>query len=155
MLRDLILRFKNSRELSLSRLLGSFFVNHPAITGPYDAVVPIPLHPKRLRDRGFNQAVELAKILAAHLDTRLLSGGIARSVDTHPQAGLSRQERSRNVLGIFTASPEAAEKKLLLVDDVATTCATVRSATLALLDAGASSVDIAVLARTPGDSSLI
>lgn len=133
---------------ALARLLGTLLAAHPGLTGHYDTVVPIPLHPRRLRERGFNQALELAKPLAEHLGAPLEFARLARTGYTHPQAGLSLKERKRNVRGLFAAEGVTG-KRLLLVDDIATTCATLESAATALLHAGAVSVDVAVAARTP------
>jgi len=148
LVRELILRFKNGHELVLGNLLGSLLTAHPDITGPYDAVIPVPLHDRRMRERGFNQAQELARPLAGHLGVPLVPAFLRRTAHTHPQAGLSLDARRRNVSGLF-APGDVAHLRILLVDDIATTCATVESAAGALKSAGATSVDIAVVARTP------
>jgi ComF family protein len=109
----------------------------------------MPLHPARLRERGFNQALELARPLAGGA-LRLAAGALIRTRDNPPQRGLSRNERKRNIRGIFSAAAAAHGQTVLLLDDVLTTGATLREAARALLDAGAAAVDVAVLARTPG-----
>ncbi len=152
LLRDLILRFKSGHELALARLLGSFLAGRADISGPYDALVPVPLHSRRLRERGFNQALELAKPLAAKLGVPLAPLSLARTARTHPQAGLSMAERRANVRGLFKAEGVAGFR-ILLVDDIATTGATLESAAKELLRAGASGVDVAVVARTPGPAA--
>lgn len=148
LLRDLILRFKSGHELALGNLLGRLLAAHPEIAGPYDAIVPMPLHPRRLRERGFNQALEAALPLAAKCGAPAAPRLLTRTGYTHPQAGLSLKERKANVRGLFTAE-SAVGMRLLLVDDIATTCASLESAANTLLRAGASSVDVAVIARTP------
>lgn len=148
LLRDCILRLKNGHELALAGLLGHLLAAHPDITGPYDMLIPMPLHPRRLRERGFNQALEAAKPLAAKCRAPLVPHRLIRTGHTHPQAGLSLKERRNNVRGLFAASGVAGTR-LLLLDDIATTCASAQSATKALLDAGAALVDVAVIARTP------
>ncbi|SBW05265.1 Phosphoribosyltransferase [uncultured delta proteobacterium] len=154
LLRDLILRFKNGHELALGNLLGRLLAAHPDIPGPpdtvspYDAIVPMPLHPRRLRERGFNQALEAALPLAAKCGAPVMPQLLGRTGYTRPQAGLSLNERKANVRGLFAAKG-AAGMRLLLADDIATTCASLESAADALLRAGASSVDVAVIARTP------
>lgn len=147
-LRGIILRFKNGHELALGWLLGTLLATHPDLTGKYDAIIPMPLHPRRLRERGFNQALEMAKPLAERLGAPLEYARLTRTGYTHPQAGLSLKERKRNTRGLFTADGIVG-KRLLLVDDIATTCATLESATNALLLVDAVSVDVAVVARTP------
>lgn len=150
LLRDLILRFKQGRELPLGCLLGGFLADHPAIGGPYDAIVPVPLHPARLRERGFNQSLELAAPLAERLGTPVLRRALVRRVRTRSQAGLNRTERGNNVRNVFEATSRVRGGRLLLVDDVATTCASLESTAKTLLDAGAAAVTVAVVARTPG-----
>ncbi|WP_027192774.1 ComF family protein [Megalodesulfovibrio gigas] len=115
----------------------------------HDCVVPLPLHPARLRERGFNQSLELARPLAAMHRLPLLAQGLARSRRTAPQAGFSRAERRENVRDAFVAPRPAllAGRRVLLVDDVMTTGATAGAAALACLQAGAVRVDCCVLAR--------
>jgi len=143
-----MLRFKSGHELPLAGLLGSFLAAHPDMTDGYDAVIPLPLHTRRLRERGFNQAVELARSVA-RVSAPVLVAALARTADTHPQAGLSLEERKHNVRDIFSLTQDVSGYRLLLVDDIATTCATLESAAKTLLKAGAVSVDVAVVARTP------
>lgn len=165
LLRKLVLRFKGRGELSLAPGLAALLASHPALaelaesagdTGQGEragrAVVPMPLHEKRLAERGFNQAQELAAPLvaafAAHGFT-LAPDLLVREKDNPPQRGLSKEERQRNIRGIFKAVPQTEGKRILLLDDVSTTGATLREAARALLAAGALSVDVVVLARTP------
>lgn len=149
LLRDLILRFKSSHDLYLAGLLGGLLATHPEIAGPYDAVIPLPLHATRLRERGFNQAAELAAPLAKRLGVPVFRTGLVRIKKTRSQTGLSLRERKDNVRGIFTAARNVAGLRLLLVDDIATTCASLENAAAALLSSGAAAMDVAVLARTP------
>ena len=147
LLRDLILRFKVG-ELPLGPALGSLMAKS-GVSAAQDLalLVPLPLHPARLRERGFNQALELARCLKS--DTRVLSPELlVRARDNPPQRGLSREERRRNMRGIFRTAKSVESRLILLVDDVLTTGATVREATRALLAAGAAAVDVAVLAHT-------
>ncbi len=148
-LRDLVLRLKDGRELALARGLGSLLARHPDLTPEYDALVPAPMHGRRLRERGFNQALELARPVAGALRAPLAPELLRRHKAARPQTGLSRAERRANLRGVFAASEAVRDKRLLLVDDIATTGATLEQATRALLQAGAIFVDVAVLARTP------
>ena len=101
-----------------------------------DAVVPVPLHKRRVFKRGYNQSELIAKHLCRRtgikLDTKLLK----RTVDTKQQARLSLAGRMRNLKGAFNASPECAGKKLLLIDDVRTSGATIRECASELKNAG-------------------
>lgn len=149
LLRDLILRFKNGPELALGNTLGRLLAGHPDMYARYDAIVPMPLHPIKLRERGFNQALELARPLARKLRAPLAPSLLARGAYTHPQAGLSLEERKMNVRGIFEAPHGVSGKSVLFVDDIATTGASLESAAVALAKAGAVAVDVAVVGRTP------
>lgn len=148
-LRELLLRLKNGRELSLACALGSMLAWHPGLVPAYDAIVPVPMHTRRLRERGFNQAQEIARPVAEFLDTPLVPRLLGRPVAAPPQTGLNHEERRRNLQGVFAAAQEARGLNILLIDDVATTCATMEKAAAALLESGAAAVDAAVVARTP------
>ena len=118
-------------------------------------VVPVPLSSARLAERGYNQAWELARRLAAATGLRAMPQGLERVLDTRHQADLGRAQRLLNLRAAFMV-PRAARRALegrpvLLVDDVVTTGATAREAAATLLQAGASQVDLWVLARTAAD----
>jgi ComF family protein len=115
----------------------------------YDAVLPIPLHPARERERGYNQAERLAAGIAEALGRPTLRQLLRRTKRTERQAELDRQHRLVNLAGAFAAPAghsDLTHRSLLLVDDVLTTGATATAATHALLAAGARRVDLAVLA---------
>lgn len=121
-------------------------------------VVPVPLAPSRLADRGFNQAWELARRLARSRGLRAVPDALQRVLDTPAQATLSSAERRRNLRNAFVPTAPAtrsghparvAGEDVALVDDVMTTGATAREAAAALLRGGARSVHLWVLARTP------
>lgn len=113
-----------------------------------DGIVPIPLHRKRLYERGYNQSTQLAlgisQVVEAPVDESLLR----RPYATRPQTSLSRSKRWHNVKDAFTtdAARDLGQQRLLLVDDVLTTGATALAAAAALKESGASSVHLAVLA---------
>jgi predicted amidophosphoribosyltransferase len=112
------------------------------------AVVPVPLHPHRLRSRGFNPALTLARQIARTRGLRLRPGVLERIRDTPSQTGLTRVARRRNVRGAFRAR-RRLRGTLWLVDDVVTTGATLVEAARALRRAGASRVVALCAARTP------
>lgn len=115
-----------------------------------DLVCPVPLHQRRLRARGFNQAALLAKPLASHLRATFDEGLLMRVRDTRPQPGLTARDRERNMAGAFTATEglhPIAGATVLVVDDVATTGATMSQCAAALLGAGALRVWAVALAR--------
>jgi ComF family protein len=112
-----------------------------------DSVVAVPLAPPRQRERGFNQAREIARVTAHHLHLPCIDS-LARLRSTTPQAALPWEARAANVRGSFACTRDVRGARLALVDDVMTTGATLRAAALALRDAGAARVDIWVVART-------
>ena len=112
------------------------------------ALVPLPLHPARLRQRGFDQALELARPLARALDLPLIEGVLVRSRDTAPQSRLDAPARRRNLRRAFAVHPgPALPTHVTLVDDVMTTGATLHAAAETLLRAGVTRVDAWVCAR--------
>jgi len=113
-------------------------------------VIPVPLHPTRLRERGFNQAVDLARPVARERELPLTVDAVARIRDTAPQFGLTVVQRKQNVKGAFAAKkPELLQDQtIILVDDVMTTGATAAECCRTLKDAGAKMVAVLTLART-------
>ena len=111
------------------------------VVPPPFVLVPVPLHPRRLRERGFNQAQLLAREVARVLDAPLSTGALRRTVETPSQvAAATRAERLRNVRDAFAAVRPMDGGTVVLVDDVTTTGATLSSAARALLSAGAAKV---------------
>jgi ComF family protein len=113
-------------------------------------IMPVPLHPRRLRSRGFNQSLLLARCVASETGSDLDFLSLRRTKFTKPQTELSSEERKKNVRKAFeVVKPEAVKKRtIVLVDDVATTGSTLNECAKALKRAGADSVLCLVLART-------
>lgn len=158
----LIQRFKFGAEPELARPLAALLADAVRVTAdapiggtspPPEVVVPVPLAPERLTERGYNQAWELARHVAGMRSLPARADALLRVLDTPHQAGLDRRERERNLRNAFAPSPRAAPwlagRRVALVDDVMTTGATVREAAAALRRGGAVAVDLWVLARTP------
>jgi ComF family protein len=114
----------------------------------FDAVVPVPMHRAKIRRRGYNQAELLARALARRVGVRCETSLLTKTRDLAAQSKLPRAARSGNVRGAFLASPRAASARILLVDDVCTTGATIRACATELARAGASRVCAAVVAKT-------
>ncbi len=112
-----------------------------------DWVVPIPLSALRLRERGYNQASLIARPLAWQIGKPFRPGALSRVVATRSQVGLNREQRRANVRQAFRAAPDVAQKRVLLVDDVATTGATMDAAARALRQTGAVAVIAITVAR--------
>lgn len=116
---------------------------------PADAIVPVPLHRSRLRERGYNQAALLARALGAEIGLPVHEDWLVRTRATPPQVGLDASGRKMNVAGAFHCrdGDAVAGCRVLLVDDVCTSGATLESCSLALCQAGARSVWAFTLAR--------
>jgi len=142
-------RFKYGRDVTLAATLtGVLLANLPSLLSP-EVIVPVPLHRDRLRWRGFNQSLLLAKRLAWRLRLRVEPHALRRIRHTAPQVELSDSARQRNVRGAFSVRDpkHIRDRRILLVDDVMTTGATVDVCSRELLDSGASSVEVLTLAR--------
>jgi ComF family protein len=155
LLRDLVTRLKYGQEQALGEPLGLLMlaaVQEHFVIQEYEAVVPVPLHPNRQRERGFNQAFVLARPIAREGRIPIVRA-LQRNVATAPQVGQTGDARSSNVHGVFSLSPRTKEKvgkrNVLLVDDVMTTGSTAHEAARTLKRAGAARVDVITLARAP------
>ena len=143
----LLPRLKFHGDLAAGRLLaGAMAVAFADLPAP-GALVPVPLARARLRQRGYDQALELARPLARSLGLPLLPDGLHRVRDTEAQSRLDAIGRRRNVRGAFAAGRGGLPDHVALVDDVMTTGATLHAAALALRRAGVRRVDAWVCAR--------
>ncbi len=116
---------------------------------PSQLLLAMPLHPKRLAERGFNQSAEIARALGRLGDVSFDAFGLLRMHDTPPQRDLAWSQRRRNVRGAFAVRADVAGLHVAVVDDVLTTGASLHEVARALKAAGASTVTNLVLARTP------
>jgi len=150
--RELIHQFKYSGKTMLRRPLALYAADHldrfVRESGP-DMIIPVPLHKKRLRQRGFNQAILLGEIFAKKWELPLLRNTLRRVRWTEPQVNLSAAERLENVKGAFavSGSPDLSGRRILLVDDVYTTGSTVKECAKILKQAGAEAVIAVTVAR--------
>lgn len=148
-LRQAIHRLKYGGSASLAGPLGIFLsARWQAGPLPVDVIVPVPLHALRVRERGYNQSMLLAEQLSRATGLPLAEAALKRVRATAPQITLSAAERRLNVRDAFQATADAARgRRVLLVDDVCTTGATLESCSIALRQAGAASVWALTLAR--------
>ena len=109
--------------------------------------MPVPLHSARLRKRGFDQALELAKMIAKRKSISLRTDLLSRSRNTSAQSYLDANQRRQNLRNAFVVDKRSVPRHIALVDDVMTTGATVRECAKVLLKAGVERVDIWVIAR--------
>jgi ComF family protein len=152
-LRQVVQKFKYGRKVSLGKPLGRLmargcqsFLKECFV----DVIIPVPLHPGRLRWRGFNQSLLLAQEIGRAYEVPVDAFILQRIRETQPQTQLSEEERRRNVRGAFNVNPKKsiAEKSILLIDDVYTSGATVNECSRVLLRADAKEVFVLTLART-------
>ncbi len=145
-------RFKFHGDLAAGRVLADLMIERARSDAPArpSSIVAVPLHVSRLRERGYNQAFELAKSLAKALDVPLDRDLLLRTRPTSPQTGLDAPARRRNLRGAFAVAPDRAlPAHVALVDDVMTTGATLRECARVLRRAGVARVDAWALARAP------
>jgi ComF family protein len=150
--RESIHRFKYNREMYLGPHLAEWLIEAAQQWIDWqtvDAIVPVPLHPRKKREREFNQSEYLAAALSRHFDRPALVGQLRRVKDTVTQTALDAGQRDRNLRNAFAARRMDAfsGKRLVLVDDVFTTGATLNSCARILCRAGASSVIALAVAR--------
>ncbi len=142
------LKYRNFRALAqpLACLLCDYLADNPL---PADVLVPVPLHPKRLRERGYNQSRRLAREMGKMMNVPVVDDCLFRQRYTSPQTRTSSaEERKRNIANAFAChNDKLRDKQVLLIDDVATSGATLDACAAALKAAGASSVWGLVLAR--------
>jgi len=146
----LVQRFKFAGDLAFGRELGARLAARAAGADRPDRLVVPPLSAPRLRERGFNQALEIAKVVARALDLRCDAGCIVRLRDTDPQHELDRRTRLANLRGAFACGRRLDGEHVALVDDVVTTGATAETLSRLLKQAGARRVSVWAVARTPG-----
>jgi len=151
-LSGLLTRFKFAGDLAAGRVLAELALDQwerePSACP--DALLPVPLHVDRLRERGYNQALELARPLSRGTGIALLPDALMRDRATPAQSGLSALARRRNLKGAFRVRDGAGlPAHVALVDDVMTTGATAQECALALRRAGVVRVDVWAIARAP------
>lgn len=148
----LVPRFKFHGDLAAGRLLvglmAEALADRPSGVS-VQALVPVPLHPARLRQRGYDQALELARPLSQALQLPLCADGLRRVRATQAQTTLDAANRRRNVRGAFLARAGPWPASVALLDDVMTTGATLAECARALKQAGVAHVEAWVLARAP------
>lgn len=149
---DAIHQFKYGRNITTGAALACFLANFDFADmdlSLFDAIVPVPLHIKRLRERGFNQSLILANALGKKYGLDVDFSLLKRRKLTLTQTGLNKREREKNISGAFLAVRPARirGRNLILVDDVYTTGATINECAKTLIKAGASQVAVLTLAR--------
>lgn len=147
----LVTGLKFRARMNYARLLGALLtagLEEAAAELP-ELVIPVPLHPTRQRERGFNQALEIARVPARHFGIPLDTRHCRRQQATAPQSGLEAKERRRNIRGAFAVTGGLTARHLVLLDDVVTTGSTVAELAGMLKRAGVERVDVWAVAKTP------
>lgn len=151
-IKHLLHALKFHHKLYLARVLGSLLADVLAedcarANFRPDVIIPIPLHPQRLRERGYNQALELARPIAARLKVPLDFSSCVRTRATPAQTDLPASQRLKNINGAFALRRPLRATRVAIVDDVMTTGATVGEFAALLLDHGVKEVQVWVVAR--------
>ncbi|MGQ0748926.1 MAG: ComF family protein [Betaproteobacteria bacterium] len=150
----LIQALKYGDNLAVARLLGESLARTVA-SEAVDLVIPMPLSVQRLRERGFNQALEIARYVVAAVNGRLCHDLVQRPVHTAAQASLPWRARARNVRGAFVCTEDLGGLRIAIVDDVMTTGATLNELAKTLRRAGAAEVRGWIVARALKQTSPI
>lgn len=145
----LLPRFKFHGDLAAGRILADALLSGCGGAERPDALIPVPLHPRRLRQRGYNQALELARPLVRTLKLPVLADALRRVRETAAQSELGALARRRNVRGAFDVAARALPAHVAVIDDVMTTGATLAECARTLKRAGVERVDVWVVARAP------
>lgn len=144
----IIQRFKFNDDQAAGRMLGELFAQDLLAKNPLaECVLPVPLHPRRLRERGFNQSVMLAASVASALGLPVRDDIVERVRETAPQTGMTAIARRRNVRGAFALRDGAVPAHVAILDDVVTTGSTTAEIARLLRRAGARTVEVWALAR--------
>lgn len=147
-IKQLIAHFKYQRQLAVGAMLAEL-LSADVLSSPrqIEAILPVPLHPSRLRQRGFNQALELARPLARALRLPLLRSSIHRQKNTLEQSSLSSTQRRTNLNKAFVLEKEIPYRSIAIVDDVMTTGSTVEELSSLLKQNGVEYVEVWCVAR--------
>ncbi len=152
-LQRIIHLYKFEKRRSLAKHLSDMMVNHipnDCNLKEYDYILPIPIHKNRLRERGFNQSTLIAQGISNEIGIDICTDAIVRSRNTSPQSSLTRDARQTNVVGAFGIKNRnlIRGKRILILDDVFTTGATVNEAVNMLWNEDPIEIDVLTLART-------
>lgn len=150
---QLIQALKYQQRLSIAPVLGQALAQTARSRPRPDVLIPMPLHRKRLQQRGFNHATEIARVVAQNLNLPVNITAYERVRDTPPQVTLAYDQRRRNVRDAFVCKGDVAGKRVALIDDVMTTGTSLDELAKTIKKAGALEVETWVVARTlmPGD----
>jgi len=148
---SLLQRYKYGNQLDIATVLGKLLSKHLSSSPLPDVLIPMPLHPHRLQERGFNQAVEIARVVSHEIEIPLDVHACKRVKFSAPQVTLPLKQRVRNMRNAFSCERSLENLRVALLDDVMTTGASLNALATAVKKAGAMHVECWVVARThPG-----
>ncbi len=146
----LVHQLKFSEKIRFSRSIGEMLLAHfSARNEKPDCLLPVALHPSRMRQRGFNQSIEISRVLAKKLAIPIEHSVIVRQRSTAAQTGLSAKQRQKNIRGAFSVAGELNHQHVLIIDDVMTTGATVNELATLLKKNNVERVGVLCIARAP------
>ena len=141
-------RYKYSHLLALAETFGALMTDSIAPTSLPDVIIPMPLHPQRLAERGFNQAVEIARFVSRRLGIKMDMTSCSSIKLAPPQVSLPLKQRVKNMRGAFACNQRLDSLHIALIDDVMTTGASLHALAKTIKSAGADKVECWVIART-------
>lgn len=142
-----ITQLKFHDKLYYARWLGKWFIECAQMVRRPEAVLPVPLHRQRLQERGFNQALQIAKPIAQHFQVPILRHEVIRHKKTLPQTKLTPIQRTKNVKNAFSLKKPIPFRHIAIIDDVLTTGSTLNALSACLKDSGVEQIDIWTLAK--------
>lgn len=145
---NFIVGFKYSNRWEYASLLVELFLSRLQNNANNMLLVPMPSHPKRIRERGFNAVHELIRLLRQRVDVDYHASGIKRVIATDTQTGKSKRERQINVKNAFRLTQDIQHERIILFDDVVTTCATINEVSKCLKRQGIKHIEVWAIART-------
>ncbi len=140
-------QYKYNQQLFLAETFAELMLNNLEANN-IDLIIPMPLHPSRLQERGFNQSLEIARIIGKRLNVPITSQAVARIKQSPPQASLPLKERVKNMKGAFACYEDLSGLRIALIDDVMTTGASLNALAKAVKAKGAAHVECWLIART-------
>ncbi|MDP2154085.1 MAG: ComF family protein [Methylotenera sp.] len=151
----LLQHYKYNASLNLAHTFASLFLEkkltqskQSMMQNEVNLIIPMPMHQNRLKERGFNQALEIAKLLSKALTIQLDYTACQRTKHTPPQASLNLKDRIKNIKGAFSCQQSLQHLNIAIIDDVMTTGASLNELAKTLKQAGAAHVECWVMART-------
>lgn len=144
----MIQKLKYGLDLTLTPILANFIVTKINRNQPPDAIVPVPLHPEKIKTRGFNQAIEISRYVSKQTGIPVLSNICIRVKNTPSQTELPWKERQQNVRDAFKCESDLTNKHIAILDDVMTSGATANALAKEIIKRGAAKVSVWVVARS-------